>query len=108
MGKKSSSTSKKKDIVNSSKCDATEVAHTPLIDRQKYADIGQSKVLDVSEGGIFRLVKMWYYRYTLMTGVYMLDRVERWFLHFFIVLGVIFLAKYSFNFYLAMSERGYL
>jgi hypothetical protein len=52
-------------------------------------DVGQGKVLNNPNSWI-RLV---YYRYTLMTGVYMLDPLEQNFLHFFMILGAFFLTK---------------
>jgi hypothetical protein len=49
-----------------------------------WIDVGQGKVLH--EGtGMLGYLRRCYYRYTLMTGVYMLDSVEQNFLHFFMV-----------------------
>lgn len=39
-----------------------------------------------------------YYRYTVMTGIYMLGAAETGFLHFFYVLGAYFLYKYVWSF----------
>jgi len=69
----------------------------------KGIDVGQGKVLN--NNNFFSLM---YYRYTLMTGVYMLDGVEQAFLHFFILLGMFFVVKYSYGFFLAMQSKGYI
>ena len=70
---------------------------------KKGIDVGQGKVLH--HNNFFSLM---YYRYTLMTGVYMLDGIEQAFLHFFILLGMFFVVKYSYGFFLAMQSRGYI
>lgn len=80
-----------------------------LGDRSKnYFDMGQSRVMQNPGEGVFSSLRLLYYRYTLMTGVYMLDRVERWTLHFLVFLGAVFLLKYAFGFYLAARSSGYL
>jgi hypothetical protein len=78
-------------------------AKTGTIITTKGIDVGQGKVLN--HNNVFSLM---YYRYTLMTGVYMLDGIEQAFLHFFILLGMFFVAKYSYGFFLAMQGRGYI
>ena len=64
-------------------------------------DMGQGKVL-ADNAGFFRKC---YYRYTLMTGVYMLDPMEQNLLHFFMLLGAFFTMRYSYAFYVAMQDR---
>ena len=59
----------------------------PVVAREvKGVDMGQGKVL-ADNAGFFRKC---YYRYTLMTGVYMLDPMEQNLLHFFMLLGAFF------------------
>jgi hypothetical protein len=77
----------------------TEVARAPVTG----VDVGQSKVLKSKN-----FISLMYYRYTLMTGVYMLDGIEQAFLHFFIILGLFFLMKYSYSFYLALKSGGFI
>jgi len=77
--------------------------NTSTVFAAKGIDVGQGKVL--KNNNFFSLM---YYRYTLMTGVYMLDGIEQAFLHFFILLGMFFVVKYSYGFFLAMQSRGYL
>ena len=72
-----------------------------------WIDVGQRKVLR-GRSGLFGYLRTLYYRYTLMTGVYMLDSVEQNFLHFFMLLGAVFLVKYTYAFLQAMSAQGYI
>ena len=52
----------------------------------------------VYSGGESSLLQLLYYRYTIMTGVYMLDPMEVAFLHFFFVLGAYFVIAYTIQF----------
>lgn len=64
-------------------------------------DVGQRRVLKDNAG----FLRTCYYRYTLMTGVYMLDPMEQYFLHFFMILGAFFTLRYTYAFYVAMAGR---
>ena len=73
-------------------------------------------LFDPGRGGLDHRVKtvwwMWpkkmYYRYKLMTGVYMLGPGEEAFLHFFFFLGAYFIVTYGIQFYTDMSRSGYI
>lgn len=47
---------------------------------------------------MWNLIKKQYYRYTLMTGVYMLEPFESAILHLAYLLGAYFLYKYTLSF----------
>ena len=51
------------------------------------------------EGAWFRWPRQMYYRYKLMTGVYMLGPAEEVILHFFFLLGAYFSVSYGLEFY---------
>lgn len=52
--------------------------------------------------------KKMYYRYKLMTGVYMLGPGEETFLHFFFFLGAYFIVTYGIQFYTEMRSSGFI
>ena len=43
-------------------------------------------------------IKTQYYRYTVMTGVYMLDPIEMYILHLAYIVGMVLLARYAYSF----------
>jgi hypothetical protein len=57
-------------------------------------------------GAWFRWPRQMYYRYKLMTGVYMLGPAEEVILHFFFFLGAYFSITYGMQFY--SEYRGWL
>ena len=90
---------------------ATEAPSPRAVAAKKTGSIITAKGVDVGQGKVLnhnKFFSLMYYRYTLMTGVYMLDGIEQAFLHFFILLGMFFVAKYSYGFFLAMQSRGYI
>jgi len=58
-------------------------------------------------GGPINFFRKVYYRYTTITGVYMLDSHEAWVLHFFFAVGAYYLLSYIWTFYKQMIEAGY-
>ena len=57
-------------------------------------------------GAWFQWPRQMYYRYKLMTGVYMLGPAEEAILHFFFILGAYFSVSYGMQFY--SEYRGWL
>ena len=55
-----------------------------------------------------RWPKKQYYRYKLMTGVYMLGPAEETVLHFFFFLGAYFIVTYGLHFYSDLYKGGYI
>ena len=57
--------------------------------------------------GLFSFVNTMYFRYKVMTGVYMLGPGEEMILHFFFILGAYFTVTYGIQFWYDMGQAGY-